>query len=58
MQPDPTHAAGVYLSAIIVVILASFLGRMLTALYLLGYMDLQHSWLAHRISGLSKFFAH
>ena len=50
MQPDPTHAFGVYLSATIVVILTSGLARLITAMYLLGYVDLQHSWLSHKIS--------
>jgi len=52
MLPDPTHAFGLYLSAMIVVILTSGLTRLMTAMYLLGYMDLQHSWLANRIQGL------
>jgi len=50
MQPDPTHAFGVYLSAMIVVILISGLERVITGMYLLGYMDLQHSWLSRRLS--------
>ena len=50
MQPDPTHAFGVYLSAMFVVMLTSGLARLITAMYLLGYMDLQHSWLANRHS--------
>jgi hypothetical protein len=52
MQPDPTHAFGVYLSAMIVVILTSGLARLLTAMYVLGYIDLQHSWLSRRITHL------
>lgn len=52
MQPDPTHAFGVYLSAMIVVILTSGLARLITGMYLLGYMDLQHSWLSRKISHL------
>jgi hypothetical protein len=52
MQPDPTHAFGVYLSAMIVVILTSGLERLMTAMYVLGYMDLQHSWLSRRITHL------
>lgn len=49
MQPDPTHAFGVYLSATFVVILTSGLARLMTAMYLLGYLDLQHSWLSRKI---------
>jgi hypothetical protein len=52
MQPDPTHAFGVYLSAMFVVILTSGLARLMTAMYVLGYMDLQHSWLSRRITHL------
>jgi hypothetical protein len=55
MQPDPTHAFGIYLSAMIVVILTSFLARLITGLYLLGYIDLEHSWAAHRID---QWFPH
>lgn len=52
MQPDPTHAFGVYLSALIVVLLTSGLARLMTAMYMLGYVDLQNSWLAHRLAHL------
>jgi hypothetical protein len=49
MQPDPTHAFGVYISTIIVVILISGLARILTGMYLVGYMDLRHSWLYQKV---------
>jgi hypothetical protein len=52
MQPDPTHAFGVYLSAMIVVVLTSGLARLMTGMYVLGVMDLQHSWLLRRITHL------
>jgi len=52
MQPDPTHAFGVYLSTTIVVVLTSGLARLLTAMYVLGYMDFHHSWLSGKISSL------
>jgi hypothetical protein len=52
MKTDPTHAFGVYISAIIVVIMTSGLARLLTAMYLLGYMDFPHSWLWRKISHL------
>jgi hypothetical protein len=55
MQPDPTHAFGIYLSSTIVVILTSGLARLLTAMFMLGYMDLQNSWLAHKIA---QFLGH
>ncbi len=52
MQPDPTHALGVYLSVSLVLILTSGLARLMAGMYLLGYMDLQNSWLAHKIASL------
>ena len=52
MQPDPTHAFGVYLSAMIVVVLISGLARIVTALYLLGEVDFHHSWLSRKITNL------
>lgn len=52
MQPDPTHAFGVYLSATLVVGLVSGLARLVTAMYLLGYMDFHHSWLSNKITNL------
>lgn len=52
MQPDPTHAFGVYLSTIIVVFLTSGAIRTVTGMYLLGYMDFHNSWLARHIARL------
>ena len=52
MQPDPTHAFGVYLSATIVVVLTSGLARFITGMYLLGDIDFHHSWLSNRITHL------
>jgi uncharacterized membrane protein YidH (DUF202 family) len=52
MQPDPTHAFGLYLSTIFVVILTSGMARLMTALYLLGYVDFRQSYLSHRFSSL------
>jgi hypothetical protein len=51
MLPDPTHAFGVYLSATIVVVLTSGLARLITAMYLLGYMDFHHSWVSNNLFG-------
>lgn len=50
MQPDPTHAFGVYLSALFVMVLTSGLARLITAMYLLGSMNFQHSWLSRKIA--------
>ena len=52
MQPDPTHAFGLYLSAMIVVVLTSGLARLVTGLYLLGEVDFHHSYLTHKFPGL------
>jgi hypothetical protein len=54
MKPDPTHAFGVYLSAMIVIVGTSALARIVTGMYLLGYIDLQHSWL----SAIIRRFVH
>lgn len=54
MEPDPTHAFGLYLSALVVVILTSGIVRVLTGLYLLGYLDLEHSWLTRQLSTILK----
>jgi hypothetical protein len=50
LQPDPTHAFGLYLSTMFVIVLTTGLARLITAMYLLGYMDFQHSWLTRELS--------
>jgi len=52
MQPDPTHAFGLYLSLVFVVILISAIARAFTAFYLLGIVDFKHSWLTHKFPTL------
>lgn len=52
MLPDPTHAFGVYLSAVFVMVLTSGLERLITGLYLLGRMDFHHSWLSSNLAHL------
>lgn len=52
MQPDPTHAFGVYLSSMFVIILTSGLARVFTAMYLLGYVDFRHSWVTQQFPSL------
>ncbi len=52
MQPNPTHAFGLYLSTMVVVVLTSGLVRLLTGLYLLGEVDFHHSWLTHKFPNL------
>lgn len=52
MEPDPTHAFGLYLATIMVAVLTSAVVRLLTGMYLLGYMDFQHSYLMQKLSSL------
>ena len=52
MQPDPTHAFGLYLSGLFLIVLTSGMARLLPALYLLGEVDLHHSWLTHKFPNL------
>jgi hypothetical protein len=52
MLPDPTHAFGLYLSSAIVIILTTGMARLITAMYLLGQMDFNHSWLTRKIGHL------
>jgi hypothetical protein len=52
MQPDPTHAFGLYLSMVLVMLLTSGIVIGLPALYLLGQVDFHHSWLTHKFPGL------
>ena len=52
MQPDPTHAFGLYLAGMFVVMLTSALARVPTALYLLGEVNFRNSWLTHKFPGL------
>jgi hypothetical protein len=51
MQPDPTHAFGLYLAGMFVMVLSSTLARVPTALYLLGEVNFHHSWLTHKFPG-------
>jgi hypothetical protein len=51
LQPDPTHAFGLYLSAMVVVLTAG-IARLLTGLYLLGEVDFHNSWLTHKFPTL------
>ncbi len=43
IAPDPTHAFGVYLSALFIVVLMSAIVRLLTAMFLLGQYNFQRS---------------
>ena len=51
MQPDPTHAFGLYLSTVLVMVLTSIVASGLPALYLTGHLDLQNSWLSRHLPG-------
>ncbi len=48
LRPDPTHAFGLYLASIIVMLLLTGVVRELTGLYLLGSVDFNHSYLFRR----------
>ena len=43
MERDPVHAFGNYLSAIFILLLTTGLVRLFTGMYLLGYINFQHS---------------
>jgi hypothetical protein len=43
MQPDPTHAFGLYFAGVFVMLLTSALARVPTALYLLGEVNFHHT---------------
>ena len=49
LRPDPTHAFGIYLSAVFVVVLISAMARVLPALYIMGLIDFQNSWLLQQM---------
>jgi hypothetical protein len=49
MLPDPTHAFGLYLSSIIVLVLGTGMFRVLTALYLEGRVDVSHSYIGRKL---------
>jgi hypothetical protein len=46
LEPDPTHAFGLYLVSSFILILATFLARLFTAFYLSGAIDFSHSFLS------------
>ncbi len=52
LEPDPAHAFGLYLSTVIVMVLMSGIMRVLTALYLLGYVNFRDSWLMRTFPSL------
>lgn len=49
MMPDPTHAFGLYLSTVVVLIFGTGLFRVVTALYLEGRVDVSHSYLGRKL---------
>lgn len=49
MMPDPTHAFGLYLSSAMVVVMTTAIIRLITGLYLMGYIDFDHSWLTRKL---------
>jgi hypothetical protein len=53
IQPDPSHAFGLYLCTVIVIVLTTGMARLFTGLYLLGYMDMNHSFLSRIVHQFS-----
>jgi low affinity Fe/Cu permease len=49
LQPDPTHALGLYMSSAIVLLLCTGLIRGITGLYLMGNQGFAHSFLGREI---------
>ena len=49
LSPDPAHAFGIYLSAVFIVVLASGMTRLLTAMFLLGQFNFTHSWFTREL---------
>jgi hypothetical protein len=49
LQPDPTHALGLYMSSAIVLFLCTGLIRVITGLYLMGNQGFAHSYLGRKI---------
>lgn len=53
LEPDPTHTFGLYLTAIIVIVLTSGVARIFAWMYLQGEVSNRHSWF---IEWLAKYF--
>ena len=53
LEPDPTHTFGIYLTAIIVMVLTSGVARIFATMYLQGEVNNRHS---HFIEWLAKYF--
>ena len=53
LQPDPTHTFGIYLTAIIIMMMTSGVARALAWMFLQGKVDNRHSWF---IQWLAHFF--
>lgn len=49
IQPDPTHAFGLYLTTAIIIVMTTALSRLFTTMFLLGYMDIEHSFLMRKL---------
>jgi hypothetical protein len=52
LMPDPTHAFGLYLSSAMVIILTTGMARLVTAMYIQGYIDFNHSWVIQKVAHL------
>ena len=53
LEPDPTHTFGIYLTAIMIMVLTSGVARIFATMYLQGEVSNRHSWF---IEWLAKYF--
>lgn len=53
LEPDPTHTFGIYLTAIIIMVLTSGVARIFATMFLQGEVSNRHSWF---IEWLAKYF--
>lgn len=53
LEPDPTHTFGIYLTAIIIMVMLSGVARVFATMFLQGQVDNRHSWF---IQWLAQFF--
>ncbi len=53
LQPDPTHSFGIYITAIIVMVLTSGVARIFATMFLQGEVNNRHSWY---VQWLAQYF--
>ena len=50
LEPDPTHTFGIYITAIIIIVLTSGVARVFATMFLQGEVSNRHSWFIQRIA--------